>query len=99
VTLTGTDFRFIGKYYFIAVLALVLVGLIGVFVGFSRKVNLLYSLAGIGIFSFGLLYKFSVLARSENTWEAATRNALSLYLSFANLFSSILQFLLFNKRR
>lgn len=99
VTLTGADFRFIGKYYFIGVLGLLLVGLVGCFIGFSRKVNLLYSLAGIGIFSIGLLYKFSMLARSENTWEAATRSAISLYLSFVNIFAYLLQFLLLHRRR
>ena len=99
VSFTGTDFRFTGKYYFGAVLVMVLIGLVGIFFKFSRAANLLYSIAGIGIFSFGLLFKFSVLANSQNTWEAATRNALGLYLSFANLFASILQFLLLNKRR
>ena len=99
VTLTGADFQFVGKYYFIGVMALMVIGLVGCFMGFSRKVNMLYSLAGIGIFSVGLLYKFSILARSENTWEMATRHALSLYLSFVNIFSFILQFLMSSRRR
>jgi FtsH-binding integral membrane protein len=35
----------------------------------------------------------------ENTWNAAVRHTMSLYLTFINLFSYILQFLLLNKRR
>ncbi len=100
VTLTtGINFSFLGPIYLIALLGLIVVGLIGIFVRFSRGVSLLYSLIGIVVFSLGFLYKFWRLAQDENTWDAAVRHTMSLYLGFINLFSFILQFLLTSRRR
>lgn len=96
---TGIDFSFLGPIYLMAVLGLVIVGLIGIFVRFSRGMSLLYSLIGIVVFSLGFLYKFFRLAQDENTWEAAVRHTMSMFLGFINLFSFILQFLLSSKRR
>lgn len=96
---TGINFSFLGPIYLIGVLGLVVVGLIGIFVRFSRGVSLMYSLIGIVVFSLGFLYKFFRLAQDENTWDAAVRHTMSLFLSFINLFSFILQFLLTSKRR
>jgi FtsH-binding integral membrane protein len=96
---TGIDFSFLGPIFLLAVLGMVIFGLIGIFVRFSRRVSLVYSLLGIAIFSLGFLYKFFQLTKAENTWDAAVRHAMSLYLTFINLFSFILQFLLSNRRR
>ncbi len=96
---TGIDFSFLGPIFLLAVLGLIIFGLIGCFVRFSRRVSLGYSLLGIIVFSAGFLFKFSRLAQDENTWNAAVRHTMSLYLTFINLFSYILQFLLLNKRR
>lgn len=96
---TGINFSFLGPIYLIGVLGLLVVGLIGIFVRFSRGMSLLYSLIGIVVFSLGFLYKFFRLAQDENTWDAAVRHTMSLFLGFINLFSFILQFLLTSKRR
>jgi FtsH-binding integral membrane protein len=96
---SGIDFSFLGPIFLLAVLGMVIFGLIGIFVRFSRRVSLIYSLFGIAIFSLGFLYKFFQLTKAENTWDMAVRHTMSLYLTFLNLFSFILQFLLSNKRR
>lgn len=96
---TGIDFSFLGPIFLLGVIGLIIFGLIGMFVRFSRRVSLGFSLLGIVIFSGMFLFKFSRLAQDENTWNAAVRNTMSLYLTFINLFSYILQFLLLNKRR
>jgi FtsH-binding integral membrane protein len=74
-------------------------GLVGVFVRFSRTVNLTYSILGMVIFAAYFLYDFFRLSRSENTWEAATRLTMRLYLDFANFFIYLLQYLLTSRRR
>ena len=96
---TGINFSFLGPIFLLAVLGLIIFGLIGCFVRFSRRVSLGYSLLGIVVFSGGFLFKFSRLAQDENTWDAAVRHTMSLYLTFINLFSFILQFLLTSRRR
>lgn len=96
---TGIDFSFLAPIFLLGVIGLIIFGLVGMFVRFSRRVHLGFSLLGIVIFSGMFLFKFSRLAVDENTWNAAVRHTMSLYLTFINLFSYILQFLLLNKRR
>lgn len=96
---TGIDFSFLAPIFILGVFGLIIFGLISMFVRFSRRVHLGFSLLGIVIFSGMFLFKFSRLAVDENTWNAAVRHTMSLYLTFINLFSYILQFLLLNKRR
>lgn len=96
---SGIDFSFLGPIFLLAVLGMVIFGLVGIFVRFSRRVSLIYSGLGIAIFSLGFLFKFFQLTKAENTWDAAVRHTMSLYLTFLNLFSFILQFLLSNRRR
>ena len=95
---TGIDFSFLGPLFLLGVIGMVVVGLIGCFVKFSRGFGLAYSVLGIVIFSGGFLYKFFRLSQAENTWDAALRHTMSLYLTFVNLFSFILQFLLHRRR-
>lgn len=99
VMATGIDFSFLAPVFLLALLGLIVFGLVGIFVRFSRRVSLAYSLLGIAIFSLGFLFKFFQLTKAENTWDAAVRHAMSLYLTFINLFSFILQFLLTSRRR
>jgi FtsH-binding integral membrane protein len=96
---TGIDFSFLMPLLFLALMGLIVMGLVGVFVRFSRTVNLTYSILGMVIFAAYFLYDFFRLSRSENTWEAATRLTMRLYLDFANFFIYLLQYLLASRRR
>jgi FtsH-binding integral membrane protein len=96
---TGIDFSFLMPVLLIALIGLIIVGLIGIFVRFSRTVNLVYSVIGMIVFAGFFLFKFFNLSKDENTWEAAVRNTASIYISFVNFFSYLLQFLLYSRKR
>lgn len=96
---SGINFSALGPVLMIALLGLIVVGLVGMFVRFSRTVNIVYSIFGIIIFSGLFLFKFFNLSKSENTWEAAVSHAMGIYITFVNLFTSLLQLLLNLKRR
>lgn len=96
---TGIDFSFLLPVLFLALIGLIIVGLIGMFVRFSRTVNLAYSIIGMVVFAGIFLYDFFRLGRSENTWEQAVNLTISLYLDFANFFIYLLQYLLSSRRR
>lgn len=96
---TGIDFSFLAPVLLIALLALIVVGLIGMFVRFSRTVNLAYSVIGMVVFSGFFLFHFFRMSRSENTWDRAVDMTISLYLTFANFFTYLLSFLMNTRRR
>jgi FtsH-binding integral membrane protein len=96
---TGVDLTFLAPIYLLAVFGLVIVGLVGMFVRFSRAGNLAYSLIAMVVFAGGFLFKFFRLSQSENTWEQAVQLTMSLYLTFANFFINLLQYLLLSRRR
>lgn len=96
---TGIDFSGLAPLLLISLLGLIVVGLVRIFVRFSRTVNLLYSAIGMLVFSGFFLYHFFRMSRSENTWERAVDLTISLYLTFANFFTYLLQFLLSSRRR
>lgn len=96
---SGINFSVLGPVLLIGLLGLIVVGLVGIFVRFSRTVNIVYSLFGILIFSGMFLFKFFNLSKSENTWEAAVANALSIYVTFVNFFMMLLRLLMAVKRR
>jgi FtsH-binding integral membrane protein len=99
VIATGIDFSFMMPVLLIALIGLVIVGLIGIFVRFSRTVNLIYSIIGMLVFSGFFLYHFFNLTKDDNTWERAISHTISLYLTFANFFTYLLSFLLNTRRR
>lgn len=96
---TGVDLTFLAPIYLLGVLGLVIVGLVGMFVRFSRIGNMAYSLIAMVIFAGGFLFKFFRLSQSENTWEQAVQLTMSLYLTFANFFINLLQYLLLSRRK
>jgi FtsH-binding integral membrane protein len=96
---TGIDFSFLMPVLLMALIGLIVVGLIGIFVRFSRTVNLVYSIIGMIVFSGFFLFQFWRLRESENTWDRAVDVTISLYLAFANFFTFLLQFLLNTRRR
>jgi FtsH-binding integral membrane protein len=96
---THINFSFLMPLLFLGLLGLIVVGLIGIFVRFSRTVNLAYSIIGMAVFAVYFLYDFSKLDRSRNTWDAAIQLTTRLYLDFANFFMFLLRFLLASRRR
>ena len=98
-TLTGFDASRLAPFLMVGVIGLLVVGLVQIFVRFSRTVNLLYSAIGMLVFSGFFLFHFFRMERSENTWERAIDLTISLYLTFANFFAFLLQFLLNTRRR
>jgi len=96
---TGIDFSFLMPILLIALIGLIIVGLIGIFVRFSRRVNMLYSIIGMVVFAGYFLYTFFRMSKSANTWESAVQLTISLYLNFANFFIFLLQFLMGSRRR
>ncbi len=99
VLVTGIDFSFMMPVLLIALLGLIVVGLVGIFVRFSRTVNLVYSVIGMIVFGGFFLFHFFRLTKSENTWEAAVSSTISIYLTFANFFTFLLQFLMSSRRK
>lgn len=96
---TGIDFSFLMPLLFLALMGLIVIGLISIFVRFSRTVNLAYSILGMIVFAAYFLFDFFRISRSENTWESAVRMTMRLYLDFANFFIYLLQYLLSSRRR
>ena len=96
---TGMDFSFFAPFLIIALIGLIVASLVRIFVRFSRTGNLLYSAIGMVVFAGFFLYDFFKVGRSENTWEQAVNLTISLYLTFANFFIYLLQFLVFSRRR
>jgi len=96
---SGINFSSIAPILLIGLLGLIVVGLVGIFVKFSRTVNIAYSIFGMLIFSGFFLLNFFRLSKSENTWERAIDSSISLYVTFANFFIYLLQFLMNTRRR
>ena len=96
---SGINFSALGPILMVGLLGLIVVGLVRIFVRFSRTVNIVYSIFGILIFSGLFLFKFFNLSKSENTWEAAVSHALGIYITFVNFFTTLLQLLLSTRRR
>ncbi len=91
--LSGINFSFLGGILFLALFGLVIFGVIGIFVRMSRQVNIVHSLIGMVVFAGYFIFDFWRLSVSENSWEAAIRLTMSLYLDFINFLLYLLQFL------
>jgi FtsH-binding integral membrane protein len=87
------DFGYLGKGLFWALIALLVVGLISMFVPIGGTMSIVYSLAGVAIFTGFVLYDVSniKLRYGPNDYVIAT---VQLYLDFLNLFMFILRILL-----
>ena len=96
---THINFSFLMPLLFLGLLGLIIVGLIGIFVRFSRTVNLAYSVIGMVVFAGFFLYEFFTVSKSENTWRQAIQLTTSIYLTFANFFIFLLRFLMATRRR
>ncbi|WP_404819731.1 Bax inhibitor-1/YccA family protein [Terribacillus saccharophilus] len=87
------DFSFLGGFLFVALIALIVTGLIGIFVPYSDATMLAFSGIGSVVFSLYILYDFNQMARDQITEEMIPLMALNLYLDFINLFINLLRFL------
>ncbi len=97
VALIPTDFSFLGIFLWISLLALIFMEILNAFVFKSERRRLLYSYAGVVIFSLYLIYDFNALekaiARGDNSWGTAVDIAVNLYLDIINLFIDLLEIL------
>jgi FtsH-binding integral membrane protein len=96
---TGVNFSFLMPILFLGLLGLIIVGLVSIFVRFSRTGSLVYSAIGMIVFAGYFLWDFSKLKNSANTWQQAIGLTTQLYLDFANFFIFLLRFLMVSRRR
>tara|TARA_B100000427_G_C15476694_1_gene581067 strand:- start:293 stop:1144 length:852 start_codon:yes stop_codon:yes gene_type:complete len=94
---SDVDFGFLGGILFIALSALVVMGVLNLFIYRSNALRLLSAYCGVVIFSLYLLYDFNILekriAAGDESWGTAVRIAVRLYLDIINLFLDLLQIL------
>ena len=94
---SDTDFGFLGGILFISLSALVVMGILNLFIYRSNVLRLLSAYSGVIIFSLYLLYDFNLLekrmAAGDESWGTAVRIAVRLYLDIINLFIDLLQIL------
>ena len=94
---SDVDFGFLGGILFIALSALVVMGVLNLFIYRSNALRLLSAYCGVIIFSLYLLYDFNILeeriAAGDESWGTAVRIAVRLYLDIINLFLDLLQIL------
>jgi len=87
------DFRFLGGFLFISVLALLVMGILQIFFPVSGTAELIYSAFGIFIFVGYTLYDFSRLTINGFTDRDIPMIVVSIYLDIVNLFLYILRFI------
>lgn len=90
---TSFDFSFLGGFLLIGLIAIVVMGLISMFIGFSTMAGLIYSLLGIAIFVGYVLYDVNRMAHHGLSETMVPWMVLSLYLDFINLLLFVLQLL------
>jgi uncharacterized protein len=87
------DFTFLGGFLFIGLIALMVMGLVGMFTGFSTGTGIVYSAIGVVLFIGYILFDVSRLVKYGVTEQMVPWMVLSLYLDFVNLFLFILRLL------
>lgn len=97
-TYSGLDFAWLGKFLFIGLIGLIIVGIIGLFVRIKGTLGKIYASFGVLIFTGYLLFDFNNLAKlkqvaASNNWETALDFAISIYLDIINLFLYLIQLL------
>ncbi|KAI5889284.1 UPF0005-domain-containing protein [Schizophyllum commune H4-8] len=86
------DFSGMAPFLFGGLLALVMTGLVGLFLPFSHTFSLIYAVGGCLIFSGYIVYD-TYLINARLSPDEYIMGAISLYLDFVNLFLSILRLL------
>ncbi|WP_088363888.1 Bax inhibitor-1/YccA family protein [Bacillus cereus] len=85
------DLSFLGGFLFVALLALLFVGLFSLFSPLTTMGMLAFSVIGAIVFSLYILYDFNQMKHQGITEEMIPLLALSLYLDFINLFLDLLR--------
>ena len=88
---TSMDFSFLGGFLFIGLIALLLMGLVSLFTGFSTVTQLIYSVLGIAIFIGYVLFDVNRMAHHGVTADMVPWVVLSLYLDLVNLILFVLR--------
>jgi modulator of FtsH protease len=91
VHITKKDFSYLGGFLFMSLFLLIGMGIVGIFVR-SSMLHLIYSAAGVGIFSLFILYDTSRIIHRAKEDEAVFA-AWMLFLDIINLFLFILSLL------
>ncbi|KAH9994031.1 UPF0005-domain-containing protein [Russula vinacea] len=86
------DFSGMGPWLFGGLVALIMTGLVGMFIPFSSTLNLIYAIGGTLLFSGYIVYD-TYLINGRLSPDEYIMGAISLYLDFVNLFLSILRLL------
>ncbi|KAG8899880.1 hypothetical protein FRB99_006398 [Tulasnella sp. 403] len=86
------DFSGMGPFLFAGLLVLVMAGFVGIFIPFSKTMDLIYAIGGAIIFSGYIVYDTFIITKKLSPDEAIIA-AISLYLDLLNLFLSILRIL------
>lgn len=90
---TSFDFSFLGGFLMIGLVAIVIMGLVSMFIGFSTMAGLVYSLVGIAVFVGYVLFDVNRIAHQGISEAQVPWVVLSLYLDFINLLLFVLQLL------
>ncbi|OJT02369.1 Bax inhibitor 1 [Trametes pubescens] len=86
------DFSGMGSWLFVGLFALFMTGLVGIFVPFSRTMDLIFAIGGCLIFSGYIIYDTYMITKRLSPDEYIFAS-ISLYLDFINLFINILRLL------
>ncbi|KAJ3995098.1 UPF0005-domain-containing protein [Lentinula boryana] len=86
------DFEGLGPWLFGGVVALLMTGIVGMFIPFGRTMDLIYAAGGCLIFSGYIVYD-TYMINARLSPDEFIMGAISLYLDFINLFISILRLL------
>ncbi|RDB25230.1 Bax inhibitor 1 [Hypsizygus marmoreus] len=86
------DFSGMGPFLFGALIALLMTGLVGIFIPFGKTMDLVFAVGGCLIFSGYIVYD-TYLISAKLSPDEFIMGAISLYLDFINLFLNILRLL------
>jgi len=86
------DFSGLGPWLFGGLIALVMTGIVGMFIPFNSTMDLIYAIGGSLLFSGYIVYDTYMINQRLSPDEFIV-GAISLYLDFINLFLSILRLL------
>ncbi|PSR78760.1 hypothetical protein PHLCEN_2v7295 [Hermanssonia centrifuga] len=86
------DFSGMGPWLFGGLIAMMMTGLVGIFIPFSHTMDLIYAIGGTLLFSGYIVYDTYIINKRLSPDEYIM-GAISLYLDFINLFISILRLL------
>lgn len=86
------DFSGMGPFLFGGLVALLITGMVGMFIPFGRTMDLMFALGGCILFSGYIVYD-TYLINKRLSPDEFIMGAISLYLDFINLFINILRLL------